>query len=199
MAYAFWATPNKTSGNGNDTVSWTGAPHTGRAQRTTTATFSAAGVSPQTLTIVQKGKTEFVSVEATASISQSGGIITIHGFTNSSKLTAEYSSDNIGLPVIESIFIDGADVDNGEPIPGDPGATMQAEFSIGVGASANPGVTPRTAQLIITDNAGHTATCLITQTASAAYLTISPTTIELDAEGNPASVIVSSNTSWSIS
>lgn len=43
MAYASWVTPNKTSGSGNDTVSWTGQEHTGRNSRSTTATFSGSG------------------------------------------------------------------------------------------------------------------------------------------------------------
>lgn len=37
MARSPWAIPNKESGNGNDTVSWTANPHTGREARQTTA------------------------------------------------------------------------------------------------------------------------------------------------------------------
>ena len=71
MAYASWVTPNKTSGNGNDTVAWTGTTHTGRSARQTTATFSASGVESKTLTIIQAGKSEFVSIDSTSAVSKS--------------------------------------------------------------------------------------------------------------------------------
>lgn len=87
MAYASWVEPNKTSGSGNDTVSWTGSNHTGRSSRTTTATFSASGVESKTLTIIQAGKTEFVDIDDAGAVAKSGGTVTISGTSNSSKLT----------------------------------------------------------------------------------------------------------------
>ena len=68
MAYASWVTPNKTQGNGDDTVSWTGQAHTGRSSRQTTATFAASGVTPKVLTIIQAGKAEFVEMDDTAAV-----------------------------------------------------------------------------------------------------------------------------------
>lgn len=200
MAYASWAHPNKTSGNGNDTVSWTGSPHTGRNQRTTTATFAAAGVESKVLTINQAGKTEFVDVDDTASISQDGGTITVSGTSNSSKLTFTLANNNIGLTLPANYTAAGASAKSGTAITGDPGASAQFNFSITFASiSANPGVTARTTQLIVTDAAGHTDTCLLTQAAGAATLAISPTTIDLDAAGTAQSVTVTSNTSWNIS
>lgn len=200
MAYASWAHPNKTQGNGNDSVSWTGSPHTGRTQRTTTATFAAAGVTSKTLTINQAGKTEFADIDDTASISQSGGTSTISGTSNSSKLTFSLSNNNIGLVLPSSYTAGGASTQNGVAITGDPGASAQFNFSISFKSiGENPTTSPRTTQLIVTDAAGHTDTCLITQAAGAAYLTISPVTIDLDADGTAQSVAVSSNTSWNIS
>lgn len=200
MAYASWAHPSKTQGNGDDSVTWTGSPHTGRVQRTTQATFAAAGVTSKLLTINQAGKQEFVDMDDTASISQDGGNTTISGTTNSKKLTFSKSNDNIGITLPAQYNAGGVQTNNGAEITGDPGASAQFNFSIGLtGIGANPGVTPRTCQLIVTDDAGHTDTCLITQAAGAAYLTISPTTIDLNADGDEQSVAVSSNTSWSIS
>ena len=80
MAYASWANPSKTSGNGNDTVSWSASAHTGREARQTTATFAASGVESKTLTIIQSGKTEFVSFDsATAAVDKAGGHSYNHG------------------------------------------------------------------------------------------------------------------------
>lgn len=200
MAYASWVSPNKTSGNGNDTVAWTGQPHTGRSSRTTTATFSASGVTPKQLTINQAGKAEFVEMDDTAAVAKTGGTLTISGISNSSKLTFALTGDNgIGLVLPSSYTANSITVNNGAAITGDPGAAQQYAFSITfTGIGENTSIEALTSQLTVTDNAGHTDTCTITQAAGDAYLTISPTTINLTAAGTAVSVSVSSNTDWTI-
>lgn len=202
MSYASWVTPNKTSGSGNDTVSWTGSAHTGRSSRSTTATFSASGVESKTLTILQAGKAEFVDMDDTATVAKTGGTVTISGTSNSSKLTfALTGTDNIGLTLPSSYTANSVSTNNGASITGDPGATQQYSFSISfTSIGANTGTSTLTAQLTVTDNAGHTDTCTITQAAGDATLSISPTTINLTAAGvADNSVTVTSNTSWTIS
>lgn len=131
MAYASWVEPNKTSGNGNDTVSWTGQNHTGRSSRQTTATFSASGVESKVLTIIQAGKTEFVSMDDTASVAKSGGTVTISGTSNSSKLTFTLTGTNgIGLVLPANYTANSVSTANGAAITGDPGAAQQYAFSI---------------------------------------------------------------------
>lgn len=202
MAYASWVEPNKTSGSGNDTVSWTGSTHTGRSSRTTTATFSASGVESKTLTIIQAGKTEFVDIDDAAAVAKTGGTVTVSGTSNSSKLTFSLTGTNgIGLTLPASYTANSVSTSNGAAITGDPGATQQYSFSITfTNIGANSGITALTSQLTVTDNAGHTDTCTITQAAGDATLSISPTTINLTAAGvADNSVTVTSNTSWSIS
>lgn len=201
MAHASWVSPNKQSGNGNDTVTWTGQAHTGRTARTTTATFSASGVTPKVLTINQAGKTEFVSIDATAAVSKTGGTVTISGTSNSSKLTFALTGTNgIGLVLPASYTANSVSTANGAAIEGDPGASQQYAFSITfTGIGANTSIEALVSQLTVTDDAGNTATCTITQAAGDAYLTIDPTTINLTAAGTAVSVSVSSNTSWTIS
>lgn len=201
MAYASWVEPNKTSGSGNDTVSWTGQQHTGRSSRQTTAQFSASGVEPKTLTIIQAGKTEFVSMDDTASVPKTGGTLTISGLSNSSKLTFSITgTDQIGLTLPSSYTANSVTTNNGAAITGDPGAGQQFPFSITfANIAANTGTSAKTAQITVTDNAGHTDTCTITQAAGDAYLTISPTTINLTAAGvADSAVTVTSNTNWNI-
>lgn len=201
--YAPWANPNKTSGNGNDTVSWSASEHTGRLARQTLATFSASGVSPSPeLTIIQSGKTEFVSFDsATASVSKSGGTLTITGKSNSSKLTFSLTgSNNIGLVLPSSYLANSVGTNNTAAIAGDPGATQEYVFSITfTGIAENTSIASLLSQLTVEDNNGNTATCDITQAAGDAYLTISPATITIPAAGTAVSVSVSSNTNWSIS
>ena len=185
MAYASWTTPNKTSGNGNDTVSWSASEHTGRTARTTTATFSASGVESKTLTITQSGKTEFVDMDDTATIAKTGGTVTISGTSNSSKLTFSLTGTNgIGLTLPASYTANSVSTNNGAAISGDPGAAQQYSFSITfTSIGANTGASALTSQLTVTDDAGHTDTCTIT----------------IPAAGTAQSVTVTSNTSWTIS
>lgn len=205
MAYASWANPNKTSGNGNDTVSWSASAHTGREARQTTATFAASGVESKTLTIIQSGKTEFVSfTEATAAVDKAGGTLTITGTANSSKLTFALTGTNgIGLVLPSSYTANSVNTNNGTAITGDPGAAQEYVFSITfTGINENTSISELVSQLTVTPNSGSSAavTCTITQAAGDAYLTISPTTITIPAAGTPAqSVTVSSNTNWTIS
>ena len=205
MAYASWVNPNKTSGNGNDTVSWSASAHTGREARQTTASFAASGVESKTLTIIQSGKTEFVSFDsATAAVDKAGGTLTITGTSNSSKLTFALTGTNgIGLVLPSSYTANSVSTNNGTAITGDPGASQQYAFSITFSnIGENTTISSKTSQLTVTPNSGSSAaaTCNITQAAGDAYLTISPTSITIPAAGTPAqSVSVSSNTNWTIS
>lgn len=202
MAYASWVTPNKESGSGDDTVSWTGSNHTGRNSRQTTATFSASGVASKTLTIIQAGLAEFVSMDDTATVTKNGGTVTISGTSNSSKLTFTLTGTNgIGLVLPATYKANSVNTNNGAAIAGDPGASQQYAFSITfTGIGANTTLSTKSSQLTVTDNAGNTDTCTITQAAGDAYLNISPSTINLTAAGvADNSVTVTSNTSWTIS
>ena len=201
MAYASWVTPNKISGSGNDTVSWTGAEHTGREQRTTTAKFSASGVEDKTLTIIQAGKAEFVTIDSTASVAKAGGSVTISGTSNSSKLTFALTGTNgIGLVLPATYTAASLTTNNGAAITGDPGAVQQYNFSITFsGIAENTTIDELSSQITVTPNEGTAATCTIKQAAGDAYLNINPSTINLTAAGTAVSVAVSSNTSWTIS
>lgn len=201
MAYASWVSPNKTQGNGNDTVAWTGQEHTGRSARQTTASYNASGVDSKILTIIQAGAAEFVSMDDTAAVSKSGGTLTISGTSNSSKLTFTLTGTNgIGLVLPATYTAASIQTNNGAAITGDPGAAQQYAFSITfTGIEENTSVAALVSQLTVTTNGGQTDTCEITQAAGDAYLTISPTTINLTAAGTAVNVTVTSNTSWTIS
>lgn len=201
MAYASWATPSKTSGSGDDTVSWSATEHTGRSSRTTTATFSASGVESKTLTITQSGASEFVTIDSTAAVAKTGGSVTISGTSNSSKLTfTETGTDNIGITLPSAYTANSVSTNNGAAITGDPGASSAYAFSITISnISANSSASSKTSQITVTPNSGTAAVCNITQAAADPTLSISPTSITIPAAGTAQSVTVTSNTSWSIS
>ena len=206
MAYAQWLIPSKTQGSGNDTVNVTaGANNTGRNPRNTNMTFKAANVPDVVRQVVQAGKPEFVNIQSAAAVSKDGvQVLTIEGITNSSKLTFSLASGGtLVLTLPETYLANSLTTSNGAAIQGDPGASAEFPFSIQfTNIPKNPVVTDKSVQLIVTDNAGHTATCVITQAAGDATLEVSPTSVQLDwnaaTEGTSASFSVTSNTNWSI-
>lgn len=205
MAYASWLIPSKTSGSGNDTVNVTaGADNTGRNSRSTNMTFKAANCDDVVRQVVQAGKPEFVSMQASAAIDKTGGTITITGTTNSSKLTFSLASGGtLELTLPSTYLANSVATNNGAAISGDPGASQEFPFSIQfANVGANPDITAKSVQLIVTDDAGNTATCTITQAAGDATLSVSPASVQLDWNAataeTSASFTVTSNTNWTI-
>ena len=205
MAYSAWLNPSKTSGSGNDTVNVTAnADNTGRNARSTNMTFKAANCEDVVRQVTQAGKPEFVSIASAASIEKTGGTITISGVTNSSKLTFSLASGGTLVLTLPSTYnANSVSTNNGAAISGDPGATQEFPFSIQfANVGANPDITAKSVQLIVTDNAGNTATCTITQAAGDATLSVSPASVQLDWNAataeTSASFSVTSNTNWTI-
>ena len=107
------------------------------------------------------------------------------------------------LTLPESYNANGLTTQNGAAISGDPGATSEFPFSIQfANIGANPTISTRSAQLVVTDHAGHTATCTITQAEGDPVLQVSPASVSLDwnaySAETSASFAVTSNTNWSI-
>ena len=205
MAYSAWLVPSKTSGSGNDTVNVTaGADNTGRNARSTNMTFKAANCEDVVRQVTQAGKPEFVTIAGTAAIENTGGTITITGTTNSSKLTFSLASGGtLDLTLPNTYLANSVSTNNGDAISGDPGASQEFPFSIQfANVGANPTITAKSVQLIVTDNAGNTATCTITQAAGDPVLSVSPASVQLDwnaySAETSASFSVTSNTNWSI-
>ena len=205
MAYSEWLVPSKTSGSGNDTVNVTaGSDNTGRNARSTNMTFKAANCEDVVRQVTQAGKPEFVSIAGTAAIDKTGGTITISGVSNSKKLTFSLASGGtLVLTLPANYTANSVSTANGAAISGDPGASAEYAFSIQfANVGANPDITAKSVQLIVTDDAGHTATCTITQAAGDPTLSVSPASVTLDwnaySESTSASFTVTSNTNWTI-
>lgn len=202
MAYASWLLPSKTSGNGNDTVNVSAqTSNTGRQLRSTVMTFKAANCEDVTCTVNQAGKTEFVTIQSTAAVGKNGGTLTLNGTSNSSKLTFSLGSGGtLSLTLPSTYTAASATTDNGASITGDPGATQEFSFSITFSnIAANGTIEALTKQVIVTDNAGNTSTCTVTQAAGDATLSVSPASVDLPWDGSTsASFSVTSNTNWTI-
>lgn len=206
MAYANWLNPSKTSGSGNDTVNVTAlTDNTGRQARQTNVTFRAANVADVVRTVIQAGKPEFVSIQSAAAVSKDGQtVLTIEGTTNSSQLTFTIGSGATLILTLPADYIaNSVQTQNGAAIAGDPGAGQEFPFSIQFrDIAANPQVAEKTCQLIVTDHAGHSATCTIKQAAADPTLEVSPASLTLDWDAatkqQSAQFTVTSNTNWNI-
>lgn len=201
MAYSSWLSPDKLSGNGNDTVNVSAlSNNTGRNSRSTSLTFSAANCSDVVRTVLQAGKPESTTMQSTAAATQQGGTVTISGTSNSSKLTFTLGNGDLSLTLPTSYTAAGYTTNNGAAISGDPGAAQEFAFSIAFSVGTNASTSSKSKQVIVTDNAGNTATCTLTQAAGAAYLTVTPSSVEIPWDASESkSFSVSSNTNWTIS
>lgn len=211
MAKTAWLTVNPTSGNGNATVRNTGTVHTGREQRETTVTGVAVGVSPnKTYKVIQKGKPEFVSFTngAETTVGKAGGILTISGKTNSSKLNFELVDiearavveGGLKLTLPSKYTAGGVETTNNVAITGDPGAQQEFEFSITfTGIAANTTIDELTAAMKVTTAGGQSAQIQIKQSAGDPVFSFGQETITLEASGAAVSQTIVSNTSWELS
>lgn len=201
MAYANWLQPSKTSGSGNDTVNVSAlSSNTGRNARSTNVTFKAVNCEDVVRAVNQAGKPENVAFDSsTAAAAKTGQTLTLEGTSNSSVLTFSKGTDNIGLTIPATYTAAGVTVNNGDAITGDPGATQEYAWSIQLSVPANADVDPKTCQIVVTDDAGHTSTCTITLAAGDATLSVSPASVDLpwDASSS-ASFAVTSNTNWTV-
>lgn len=200
MAKAGWVKVSPEQGSGNATVNVSSpSPHTGRNVRSTTLTITAANVDAKTVSVTQQGKPAYVDAQDNATAAKAGQNVTISGKANSAKLTFSLGTGSLNVTLPSSYTAGGVSTSNGQDIAGDPGATAEYNFSIVLVVPANETIGELTRQIIVTDENGKTDTCLLTQTAGDATLTVSKTAIELAYTGEAVSFEVISNTSWTIS
>lgn len=201
MAKANWAVVNPQSGSGDKTVNVSSSTeHTGRNARSTILTITAANVDPQTVNVTQQGKPEFTNNNSdTATAGKAGQNVTISGVSNSKKLTFTLGTGDLAISLPTKYTAGGVETNNGSEITGDPGATAQYNWSIVITVDENTTINSMSKQIIVTDEGGNTDTCVLTQSAGDAYLTVSKTAIELTYQGTAVSFNVESNTSWTIS
>lgn len=176
----FTLTPK--TGTGNAKVSISCSERTGRVD-TSPVTFTAKmdGFSvSKSVSVVQKGKPEFVTVNNSAvAVDKKGETVTITGVSNTSKLSFSCPDSEV---TFSSYTANGASATNGVAISGDPGASAQFAFSIPVTVSVNTTASSKTYTLNITAAGGQKTAVVLTQLASDftydLTLAASPTSIQ---------------------
>lgn len=199
MAKAEWIIVDPSSYSGDAIVNVTStSEHTGRNVRTTTLTWKAANVSDVIRRVNQAGKPEYVDIADSASSDKGGKIVTIHGVSNSAKLTFSLGTGDLQISLPTSYIANSLTTNNGASISGDPGALSEYPFSITIICPANDDIKALSRQIIVEDGAGNRDVCLLTLAAGDAYITVAEGDIELDYIGTPVAVTVESNTTWTI-
>lgn len=199
MAKVSWVKVDPSQGSGNATVNVSSlTEHSGRKVRTTILTWKAANVEDIQRTVKQAGKPEFVDIADSIYADKDGKVVTIRGITNSQKLTFSFGRGDLALTLPSTYIANSVFTNNGSVIAGDPGALAQFPFTISITVPANTEITPKTRQLIVTDEAGNQDVCVIISAAGDAYVTVAEGDIELDYIGSPVAVQILSNTNWTI-
>ena len=176
----FTLTPK--TGTGNAKVSISCSERTGRVDTspvTFTAKMNRFSVS-KSVSVVQKGKPEFVTVNNSAVVvDKKGGTVTITGVSNTSKLSFSCPDNEV---TFSNYTANGASATNGVAIGGDPGASAQYAFSIPVTISANTTASSKRYTMTVTTESEEVATVVFTQVASDftydLTLAASPTSIQ---------------------
>lgn len=182
----FTLTPK--TGTGNAKVSISCSERTGRVA-TSPVTFTAKmdGFSvSKSISVVQAGKPEFVTVNNSAvAVDKKGETVTITGVSNTSKLSFSCPDNEV---TFSNYTANGASATNGVAIAGDPGASAQYAFSIPVTVSANTTASSKRYTMNVVTESGEVATVVLTQLAS-------DFTYDLTLAASPTSIQASGGTS----
>jgi hypothetical protein len=160
-------------------------------------TIKATGVADRTVATNQEAKPEFLSI-SDLSVSKSGGSITVTGTSNSQRLTFTLGDGTIVSGLSANFLAGGSSSTSGVDISGDPGEMAQYAFSMTLTATANVTTSGKTQTVTVTAKGGQSAQATLSQAAGDPVLTVSPTSITINAAGDPVSITVTSNTNWTV-
>lgn len=191
-----------STGSG-DTILQVKAESVNRGNRVAqTATFEVegAGVAEKKQFVARHlPASEFIEFDnSKPAVDKGGGIITLTGKSNSSKITfSKGTGDIIGANIATIRFTaNGAEATSGTNISGDPGAKAKYVFSLTLTAAANGSIKARTQQIIATAAGGQKATATLSQTAGDPFIEVIPTSIDVPQNGSTVQVTVDTNTTF---
>lgn len=196
--------------NSENAIGWSITANTGRNQKRFYAKVSAlsggGGLKESghaIVTFIQEGKPEFIELATEETVNlpsnnDNNTYIQIRANSNSSLIGVLVEDDSIGLRV-SRCFIDSETYTYGSVVYGDPGADSEFVFSANIDYSSNTTAVQRSAKIILSDNAGHSVTCNIIQSAAEPTITVNPTSVDVPFSGGSGTIMVSSNDSWTLS
>lgn len=199
--------PSSGSGDTQLTLKAESANVGNREIVSTVFTIKAAGVTPdKTITANLAAAPEFITLDQASTgvtVPATAGRVTITGVSNSPKLEFEVGAGDIVEEDLgdKQFTADGSiTATNGVPITGDPGADHKYEFSIDINYDVNDTVSSRTQMFMIKGSSDSiTQKLTITQSAGAARLEVTPSTITVPQDGSVVNVQVTTNTTFTVS
>lgn len=207
-----WLTVAPDSGDGNGSLSVSATSYGGRnSKQTSFKVQSTDGSSTATVNVTQEGLGEFVTFSSgTAAINKEGGTLQLTGTSNSTALTFSIEEGgSLKLTEPATYKVQEKDVNNGEAVPDDPGASATYAWSISFEVPANMTTGSLTCTVTVADAGGSEAgenihSCVVTQAAGDAYVYVgamsqSSVSVTLPAAGGNDTVQVFSNTNWEVS
>ena len=202
MAKPSWLTVSPMSGSGNDTLRNTATVYKGRKTRSGTVTVTGSGVAqPKTYKVTQEAEPEYISIDNGSSMAadKTGGKVTVNGKSNSAALSFAWVGDAKEATISPRYTAGGKPTNNTEAIEGDPGATGEVVWSVDLTLPANTTIEQIDRTLKVSNGSTVQQQIVIEQTAGDANLSLSETDITIPADGSAVTVLVTSNTQWTVS
>lgn len=206
-----WLTVTPDSGDGNGSLDVSVSSYSGRVSKQTSFKVqSTDGISTATVNVTQEGLAEFVTFSSgTAEIGKEGGTLQLSGTSNSTALTFSIEEGgSLVLTAPPTYTVLEEQVNNGEAVPGDPGASATYGWSISFTVPENQTTGALTCTVKVSDAGSSEAgenihSCVVTQAAGDAYVYVgamsqSSVSVTLPAAGGNDTVQVFSNTSWAV-
>ena len=205
-----WLTVTPDSGSGNGSLDVSVSSYSGRESKQMSFRVVGTGGGEGTVQVTQEGLSEFVTfASGTAEIGKEGGTLQLSGTSNSTALTfsiAEGGSLVLTAPPTYKVL--EQNVNNGEAVPDDPGASASYGWTIEFTVPENTTTGSLTCTVEVSDAGSSAAgsnihSCVVTQAAGDAYVYVGAmnqgsVSITLPAAGGNATVQVFSNTDWTV-
>lgn len=207
-----WLTVTPDNGDGNGNLSVSATSYGGRVSKQTSFKVQSTDASSTaTVLVTQEGLAEFVTFSSgTATVNKEGGTLQLSGTSNSTALTFSIEGGgSLKLTAPATYKVLKKNVNNGEVVEGDPGASATYGWSISFAVPKNMTTGSLTCTVTVADASGSEAgknihSCVVTQAAGDAFVYVgamsqSSVSVTLPAAGGNDTVRVFSNTTWKVS
>ena len=204
MAKAAWCTVTPTSGK--ETINVSATAHTGRIARSTSVLIQAAnGTKPSANIAVNQAEAAVsTTMDATKpDVPAAGGVVTINGTSNSSKLSFITRATVFGISItnfgVVVVKVNNVAITKDVPIAGDPGAAAIYNFVATVTLTASPYAKDTVVTFELSDDTGAKKNCTFTWKAGASSLSVDKNALSLVSAGTAQAVNITSNDDWTVS
>lgn len=196
--------PGEGSGNTQLSFKATKANIGNRVKKTGVFSVQATNGPKVDVTANLEPAAEYVSFDngANQAVAKGGGVITVTGKSNSSKLTFTKGTGAVIPADISAVTYTAAgnETVNGVAIDGDPGANATYTFTLTLTAAKNETVSARSQTITVTANSTSvTKSISLDQAAGDPTLLVTPTTITVKQDGTATTAQVTTNTTFTIS